>query len=136
MENNLLRYSPQNYTKTITHNLSVARHLLMIKLGCTAKERICPQEVQISFKIHFKYPPEAVLSDRLQDTFCYSELIGKIEKFCEGKEYNLVEKLAQDIFNLIEEFTGNEFLINLEVHKVNPPIKNLLGGVKYEIFSS
>ena len=101
---------------------------LAVRLGCTEKERACPQEVRIAVELRFPSAPVALSSDRLEDTVCYAKISDAIIKHCESREYLLIEKMAADIYLLTREFSGSEIGIGITVHKVRPPVSRLKGG--------
>ena len=120
-------------TKPTFHTLFVRDFSLFIRLGCEEKERELPQEVMINIELRFFEPPQATETDILEDTICYAKLIQALENYCEGKVFNLLEKLAADLTGVIKEFIAGQAAMSLVVHKVNPPIKNLNGGTQYRI---
>lgn len=113
-----------------TPTLSICDYSLLVHLGCTEEERRIPQEVRISVDIDFPETPRAEASDLLSDTICYAEICKCLEEFAKNREFQLVENLAGQCLNLIQQkFTIES--IRLHVHKVAPPVPGILGGVKY-----
>ncbi len=120
-------------TKGSWHSLLIQDLSLQIKLGCLQEERSSPQEVRINLEFRFPKPPIAVQSDNLEDTVCYAKISSALQSYCEDKEFKLIEKLAHDLKYVVENIVGNDLAISLTVHKVKPPVQNLLGGTFYRI---
>ncbi len=82
--------------------------------------------------IEFASPPKAVYTDGLNDTCCYFKISENIKTFCEGKRFNLIEKLGFDIYNVVRESVSlqesNIKNIAVKVTKLSPPIPNIYGG--------
>ena len=99
-------------------------------LGCTAGERLNSQEVRFSVDIGFDKNPKGEISDELRDSVCYAKVCEEIMSVVQGREFNLVEKLAADCLEQLKN-QYPENLISITTHKVRPPIDNLQGGVVY-----
>lgn len=115
------------------HSLFIKDLQLHVKLGCLEEERKSPQEVLINLEFRFMHPPKAISSDNLEDTICYAQISSALVNYCEGKEFKLIEKLANDLTFVTKNIIGMELALSLTVHKVNPPVKNLVGGTFYRI---
>jgi 7,8-dihydroneopterin aldolase/epimerase/oxygenase len=105
---------------------------LRVHLGCTAEERAIAQEVRVSIEFRFFEPPPAVKTDRLEDTICYAEVSQSLESVCRGKEFHLVERLAAEMLAALREVTATRAEVAVCVHKVRPPIHNLIGGTYFK----
>lgn len=104
---------------------------LSVNLGVTPQERSQLQEILVSVEIRFASPPTGVKSDNLSHTICYSEVSDKIRNYCVGREFQLIEKLGGDIYQLLREITAKEDLVFIQVHKVAPPVEGLRGGAVF-----
>jgi dihydroneopterin aldolase len=115
------------------HSLQIRDLSLNVKLGCTAEERMQAQEVRASIEFRFISPPRGMKTDKLEDTICYAKVCQSIKDFIEGREFALVEKLASDLICILREFSKDTATVALTVHKVLPPVENLLGGTVYRV---
>lgn len=115
------------------HTLYIKDLSLYLKLGCLPEERKSPQQVLVNMEFRFPKAPHAIESDNLEDTICYAEVSNALKNYCEGKEFKLIEKLARDLALVTKDIIGNNIALSLTVHKVRPPIENLLGGTLYRI---
>lgn len=113
--------------------LSVQDFSILCSLGCTAEERATLQEVRASIEIRFSQTPKACESDSLEDTVCYAALCTKIKEVVDSKSFHTVEHLAQEIYKSLTKIISENNLWRLKIHKVNPPIAGLRGGVFFEI---
>lgn len=115
------------------HSLKLINLSLQVHLGCTAGERLNTQEVRVSIDIRFHEVPPGIHTDALTDTVCYAELSYAFNEFVAQKEFALIEKLAQGLFDVSQKIVRERGLIALAVHKVKPPVENLIGGAEYRI---
>ena len=99
----------------------------LIRLGCSEEERRLPQEVRISLEVRFPEAPLGTLSDKLEETVCYGMLADGLRAYFNGREFSLVEKVAQEAFQILREFCPRT-LVAVEVEKVRPPVEGLRGG--------
>ncbi|MDB5038964.1 MAG: folB [Bacteriovoracaceae bacterium] len=107
-----------------------------VKLGCLADERAHPQDVRFSCRLDFREEPLANLTDELKDAICYDKLTQLIASACSQREFKTVEHLAHICFEKIRSDLPASIKLFLEVHKVKPPIQNLLGGVRFTLEDS
>jgi dihydroneopterin aldolase len=116
--------------------LTVNDFRVSVFLGCEAEERQVRQEVRFDVVFAFSHPPQGCLSDRLDQTICYSAVCNAIRNEAEGKEYLLIEKLGWDVHEAVQRLlpTGAEF--GLRVMKLRPPVPNLFGGASFYIGSN
>jgi len=115
------------------HSLSLRDLSLQIHLGCSEQERARAQEVRVSIEFRFLNAPLGATSDKLQDTICYAEISQSLKDFCQNREFQLVEKLAADFYQMLRSHVDRTTKISLTVHKVAPPVEGLLGGTVYQI---
>ena len=113
------------------HALRIQDLRVMVNLGCTLEEQATAQEVLVSLEFRFHAAPAGLTTDRLEDTLCYAELSQLIKQVSEAKPYHLIEKLAGDLFVELGERTRAHATLGLKVHKVRPPVKDLIGGTQY-----
>ena len=111
---------------------------LWVNLGIREIEKTERQEIRLSIDMEFSKTPEACTTDKLDDTVCYHELCRKITKLVEEKSYAMIEKMAQDILDVIKVETSKssqDLKIKVRLHKVRPPIARLEGGVSFTLSS-
>ncbi len=113
--------------------LELKSHLTYVHLGCTEAEREFAQKVNINVVIEFSQPPAACRNDKLQDTICYKDLTDTINQVCTQRPYHLIENLCFEIFQQLKLKLSNQEKLQVQVHKVNPPIPNLLGGTFFTL---
>jgi dihydroneopterin aldolase len=115
--------------------LKISDLTLSVHLGCTPEEQSKKQEVRISFQIKLGQLPGACLSDSLSETVCYATLIESIKRAVDSHyKLNTVERLAQISFQNLKEQLPKDSRLFLSIHKANPPIDFLKGGVHFELF--
>jgi len=102
-----------------------------VHLGCSAEERIHPQEIRIHLDLFFAVTPLACKTDQLSDTVCYAKITNNIIQACKGQHFQTVEYLAQHCFRTIREIIDREIKMRLIVTKVRPPVSALQGGVSF-----
>lgn len=113
--------------------LTVRGIKLAIHLGCTADERLKPQAVEIDVSIRFDPPPRGMVTDRLEDTVCYSTLVDAIKAVVAGREFSLVEYLATEIFHALRQIVEPPNKLRVRVLKVAPPIPELTRGAEFTV---
>jgi dihydroneopterin aldolase len=114
--------------------LKISDLTLSVHIGCTPEERLKKQEVRISFQIEPDRLPGACVSDVLSETICYETLIGSIQHSIDSRaEFNTVEKLGHDCFQSLKAQIPKDARLSLSLHKVNPPIDSLKGGIHFEL---
>jgi dihydroneopterin aldolase len=106
---------------------------LAIRLGCSAAERENPQPVEIDVSIRFDPPPRGMVTDRLEDTACYSVLVEAIKKVVADREFSLVEHLASEIFNSLRRIVEPPHKLRVTVLKVAPPIPEVTRGAEFTV---
>ena len=113
--------------------LEIRDLVLPVHLGCEAEEREVPQEVAFSVAVRMPGRPQACVTDDLNDSICYAEISEVILKQVVGREFKLIEYLAQEVFQAIKAMRTSDFLMRLEIHKLHPPVANLRGGSFFSI---
>jgi 7,8-dihydroneopterin aldolase/epimerase/oxygenase len=111
---------------------------VLVKIGVTRDERSNPQEIFIKVKIKRSNKPKACETDNINDAVCYDSLSKKVSEYCADNEFNLVECLANGLFELISDIffynaingKNNGITITITVYK-KPQIPNLDGYVSF-----
>ena len=106
---------------------------LLTRLGCTAEERSVPQEVRTHVELRFASAPKGAVSDDLEDTICYARISAALRQHVQDREFNLVERMAGEFYGIVKKIVEGRAEIAVTVHKVRPPVIDLLGGVEFRI---
>lgn len=110
------------------HSMLQLRGLeLSVNLGWRKKERGAEQAVLLDIDIHFPHAPQACLTDDLQDTVCYAQLIQAIRLQSASKHFHLIEHLATDIYHFVKTHLPTNTKISVRITKY-PKIAGLTGG--------
>lgn len=115
-------------TTNIHSRLFLSKIELCVYLGWPEGERVEAQMVSLDLTIQFAEPPKACLTDHLDDTFCYAELISKIHAATSTTPYRLLEHLCYDIYHLIKLELPAHTSLRVDLTK-HPKIMGLTGGV-------
>ena len=84
------------------------------RIGCTPEERAVPRTIIFDIELFFDIKPSAH-SDDLKDTVDYMPVHQGIKKLVEGREYNLVETMAETVANfLVKNFPIEKVWLRLE----------------------
>jgi dihydroneopterin aldolase len=118
---------------TPLHILKIQSLSLNVRLGCSSEERAVRQEVRVSAELRFFDPPKGVQSDDLKDTISYAVICETLREFGEGREFQLIEKMAGEFYRLTKDLVEGRAAVSLTVHKVKPPVSGLLGGAEYRV---
>lgn len=103
---------------------------LYIHLGWPESERLQKQAVMVDIHIHFTEPPEACMTDVLDERTNYDALNKKIIEHITPKSFRLIEHLGFELYQLTKAFSPLNTLITICVTKY-PPLVNLKGGVQF-----
>lgn len=108
---------------------------IWVHLGCSDQEKFNPQLVSLNIELYFKSLPEGVISDRLEDTVCYSDLVQNVKSFCQNRKFNLIEHLTREIYKVVEEPLKQQrslvAFICVTGHKMLPPVPDIHGGITF-----
>lgn len=116
--------------RLIKPRLCIKQLSLFIHLGRSSAERRAAQEIRFSIEIEFPEAPKAETTDSFKDTLCYKEVCEILGNFVKGRQFHLIEKLAgESLLVLRKKHPSARFRLTL--HKINPPVKGLKGGVSY-----
>jgi len=84
---------------------------LEVRLGCSAEERAEPQPVDLDLAVRFRELPKA----------------------CAGREFQLVERLAHELFGRLRALVPEDAELWLRATKLRPPVTGLHGGVAFSL---
>lgn len=118
--------------KTPTFKLYVQDLRLPVFLGWEEYERSQLQEISISLELEFKETPLAYSSDDLNESICYETICKILKDGVSKNTFRTVEKLTQEIKTLLESKLSVLQNYKIRLHKLNPPIEGLMGGVVSE----
>ncbi|MDR2067670.1 MAG: dihydroneopterin aldolase [Holosporaceae bacterium] len=106
--------------------LDINRHQTYFVLGNDVLEKFEKRKVILNVSLRFQEKNDACRSDNLADTVCYSELVGLVESKLKDRKFNLIEKVAQFLYEEISIFLKNDNILKrVEVIKPAPPIKSV-----------
>jgi 7,8-dihydroneopterin aldolase/epimerase/oxygenase len=108
-------------------SLSLRGLELKVFLGWPAEERAQLQTVSVDIEIEFATALQACVSDNLDDTFCYNELIQTLEKKIAAREFHLLEHLAFELYQAVKQTIQLDAKVGIHVKKM-PAIPQLTGG--------
>jgi len=80
--------------------ISIADLEVSFCVGVTDEERAKPQRLLINIDMAFDFASAAV-SDRIEKTINYQELVNELLKYGEGRSWKLIEKLATNIADFV-----------------------------------
>lgn len=103
---------------------------LKVHLGWPTKERQHKQRVLLDLDIWFPKPPKACVTDKLNDTVCYANLVKIIKDKTKGKKFHLIEHLCYELFKIIKISLPKNSKVIVHVTK-SPKIAGLLGNVQF-----
>lgn len=115
-----------------TPQSSIILHQLELNLylGWPESERLQRQKVIIDIHIHFTQPPDACITDELDEKTNYEALTQKIMDDITPRTFRLIEHLSHELYKLVKTFLPSQTLTAICVTKY-PPILNLKAGVSF-----
>lgn len=113
-------------------SLSIKQLNLFVSLGWPEKERLEKQSILMDIDIDFNTAPSACVSDQLQDTLCYSDLIESLRNTLENQTFHLIEHLCHAAFHLLKPSLPSDARLHISVLK-HPAILGLAGGVAFSM---
>lgn len=125
--------TPRSPLRAPSTQLSLQQLRILVRLGCSAEERLVPQYVSFDVQIRFYTPPEGCFTDALEQTVCYAELSQTIKSVCERQEYQLIEKLGWDVYTAVRNFLPQPCLLRVSANKEHPPVAHLEGGATFTV---
>ncbi|MFT4694728.1 MAG: dihydroneopterin aldolase [Francisella sp.] len=96
---------------------------IFVSLGCSEEERANRQLIEIDLELLFPKNFNASDTDDLNETICYYTLRNKIQAFCDDISCNLIEYLAKQIYN----FINDNYAISIKYLKLikRPPMSQI-----------
>ncbi len=113
-------------------NSSITLRALEISvfLGWPKEERAEKQTVSVDVHITFLNAPAGCVTDKLEDTQCYADLVNVLQEKVVAQKFHLLEHLGFELYQTVKRLFSNETKISLRVLK-HPPIPHLTGGVAF-----
>ncbi|WP_410956476.1 dihydroneopterin aldolase [Rickettsia koreansis] len=101
-----------------------------VHLGCSTQEKHHAQPVKINIKLFLLTSPLATVTDNINDTVCYAEIVRLVQKLSQENHFNLIEYLAAQIYDIIYqnfiESKLEKIFLNVTVTKLKSPLKHKL----------
>ncbi|WP_266234288.1 dihydroneopterin aldolase [Rickettsia rhipicephali] len=80
-------------------------------------------------------PPLATVTDNINDTVCYAEIVRLVQKLSQENHFNLIEYLAVQIYDIIYqnfiESKLEKIFLNVTVTKLKSSVSGVHGGVSF-----
>ncbi|MBK67791.1 MAG: hypothetical protein CMP22_06635 [Rickettsiales bacterium] len=89
-------------------------------LGITPEEQSIKQDILINIKLYKDLKSSAV-SDKIEDTINYSDVINYLYYELAKIKFNLIESLAEYLVSSLAD-VFNPYAIELDISKTNPPL--------------
>src|SRR5262245_32939076 len=101
--------------------LSVDTIVLDVRLGCDPEERATPQRVHVDVRAYFSQLPAECKSDQ-GDFICYEKIGLKAVETVKGREFRLIEFLAQELFTSLRETVRADAKLWIKATKTQVPV--------------
>jgi dihydroneopterin aldolase len=105
----------------------------LVRLGLKPAEKLAPQLVAWNIKMNFPDLPGGSRSDLLKDTIDYESLCNSIRTVAQSRHFDLIESMSFEVYENLKKGIPNQVKLNVEVHKLNPPIDQLFGGTAFTL---
>ncbi len=117
--------------------LHIDRLRLPVFLGFGEGERQKAQAVELDIRFFFRARPASCESQAMP-FLCYDNLTHELLAYVEGKEFQLIEYLANEVMQVIRgnvarqlpDLPTEDVRILLTLHKCHPPVPAIQGGVR------
>ncbi|MFM7425169.1 MAG: dihydroneopterin aldolase [Elainella sp.] len=103
-------------------------------IGFLPEEQVLGQWFEVDLTIWTDLA-EAGKTDRLEDTYDYSQVVPQIQQLIETVKYQLIEKLAAEIAQLVLA-APKARQVRVRLTKPNPPIPDFSGQIVLDITRS
>jgi FolB domain-containing protein len=111
--------------------LKIQDYALWIHLGVSEHEQFKKQRVHLSIEIEYLEDLKSCLNDSIEDMTCYDSLTQGIENFLKDKKIRTIEHLSKIIYDFSKSKILQKNKLNIHIHKVHPPMPNILGGTHF-----
>ena len=110
--------------------LEINGFILPIHLGWPALERNEEQTIELDIEIHFHVPPYACITDKLEDTFCYSKIADSLREKIAHRAFHLIEHATLCIYQVLKTEVPDDAKVIVHLRKL-PSIDGLTKGVRF-----
>jgi dihydroneopterin aldolase len=100
--------------------------------GALPEEQVLGQWFEVSFTVWLDLS-KAGQSDRLDDTYDYRTALTAIQQLIQTSRFNLIERLAEAIADVILTSSSLLHQVQVRVTKLAPPIPGFAGSISVEI---
>lgn len=105
--------------------------LIPVRLGCIPGERDRPQDVEFDVAIRFATPPKGMVTDQIEDTISYIDIVDRLKGVITGNEFALIEFLGRELFAAIRTLLDEGDRLTLTVRKLTPPVPEIRRGAEF-----
>lgn len=91
--------------------LNLVNHTVYFILGHNSDEKFEKRKVILNISIRFQIPNISSKTDSLSDTICYADFLKFLDSNLENKEFNLIERAAQFVYEMTEKYISEKCLI-------------------------
>lgn len=117
---------PVAYTSCVR----VSRVRLDVHLGFGDEERSVKQAIEVDVAFYFPALTEASYTDK-GDFVCYDKISRAFKQLCEERQFNLIEYLGKELYNVARSSTPPEVKITLRLNKCKILLPFVLGGASF-----
>ena len=115
------------------YKLEINKLILKLNIGVGAGERSNAQNIECNLVIYFARMPASCQSDDIKDALCYASIVEAIEKFCQDREFHLIEHLGYSLYQYLKDNLLNPLdRLSLRICKA-PPIPSIKGDCCFVI---
>lgn len=111
--------------------LKIQDYALWVHLGVSEQEQFKPQRVHLSIEIEYLEDLRSCFNDSIEDTTCYDSLTQGVAHLLKDKKIRTIEYLAKIIYDYAKPQILQKNKLTLQIHKVHPPMPNILGGTHF-----
>lgn len=117
-------YEASQELKNMESTTYIEQLEIKVNLGVTPEERQYPQSIWLDMSWKTKTLPQGCITDHIDDTICYDQLIQEIKAHLKGQSFQLIEHLGYTLFHLCRKHIPPKASIKLSIYK-KPPIEGL-----------
>lgn len=101
---------------------------LLVSIGAGDEERGTPQVVRFDLEIALDHPPDAVSTDRLDQTIDYAGVCDTVRHVATHQPYRLLERLVGAVRDEVGRLLPPDARVRVTATKEKPPIPGVDGG--------
>lgn len=115
----------------MTDRVVVSAIECVVAIGVTPEERAVKQRLSVDVEVTTDTRP-AARSDCIDDAIDYGPIVALVAGVTTGKEFHLIETLAEEIASRVLGDTGGQ-AVRVVIRKTPPPLAARVGFVAVEI---